>query len=183
MFSLRTKNKSIMFKFKKLRKTLDKEIKRRYEKLEKRYLGFEKNMYTTLEGRLATIESKFDELSDLLKEEIKARKVKNEEKSFDKEIITKKKEKVAKKKNSKKKEKKKEDKKDKIIQYSSDNLTKIKGLGEKFAEKLNKEGINSFQQLAELSEANLVLLDQKIKTIAARYNRYDWGKQAKELLA
>lgn len=65
---------------KKLRKTLNEEFKKRYEKMEGRYLGLENRIYTTIENRLAALEQKFEELSDLLKEELQQRKEQNNDK-------------------------------------------------------------------------------------------------------
>ena len=44
---------------KKLRKTLSKEFKKRYEKMEGQYLGLENRIYTTIEERLDNLEKKF----------------------------------------------------------------------------------------------------------------------------
>lgn len=217
---------------KKLRKTLSKEIKHRYEKMESRYLGLENRIYTTIEDRLTLLEAKFDDLSELIKDEVRSRKERNEDKLEDidqeeegtpfsetveevKEIIderikdTKEKVKEAKEvvnekveeakkmvasklkkgKKAKAKAEKKVEKKVKEVakkvkkaaQKVEDNdLTAIKGLGEKMSEKLNAEGITSFQQLAKMTEKEVDALDEKIKSFAARFKRYEWGKQAKE---
>lgn len=217
---------------KKLRKTLSKEIKHRYEKMESRYLGLENRIYTTIEDRLTLLEAKFDDLSELIKDEVRSRKERNEDKLEDidqeeegtpfsetveevKEIIderikdTKEKVKEAKEvvnekveeakkivasklkkgKKAKAKAEKKVEKKVKEVakkvkkaaQKVEDNdLTAIKGLGEKMSEKLKAEGITSFQQLAKMTEKEVDALDEKIKSFAARFKRYEWGKQAKE---
>lgn len=217
---------------KKLRKTLSKEIKHRYEQMEGRYLGLENRIYTTIEDRLTLLESKFDDLSELIKDEVRFRKERNEDKLEDrdqeeegapfsetveevKEIIdetikdTKEKvkevkeavtEKVGEAKNlvtsklkkgkkAKAKAEKEIEKKVKAVakkvkevaeEIENNDLTVIKGLGEKMAEKLNKEGITSFQQLARMTEKEVYALDGKIKSFAARFNRYEWDKQAKE---
>ena len=67
------------------------------------------------------------------------------------------------------------------IKNIKNDLTKIKGLGEKISDKLSAEGIVSFDQLAKLSNKELKALDGKIKGFAARYKRYEWSKQANEL--
>jgi predicted flap endonuclease-1-like 5' DNA nuclease len=217
---------------KKLRKTLSKEIKNRYEKMEGRYLGLENRIYTTIEDRLTLLESKFDDLSELIKDEVRFRKERNEDKLEDidqeddgspfsetveevKEIIDEKikdtKEKVkeakevvsekveearkmvtsklkkgkkAKAKAEKKVEKKVKEAAKKIKEVAEEiennDLTMIKGLGDKMAEKLIAEGITSFQQLAKMTEKDVNALDEKIKSFAARFKRYEWDKQAKE---
>ncbi len=65
---------------KKLKKTLNEEFKKRYEKMEGRYLGLENRIYTTIENRLANLEQKFEELSELLKDELHHRKEQNNDK-------------------------------------------------------------------------------------------------------
>jgi large subunit ribosomal protein L21 len=218
---------------KKLKKTLSKEIKNRYDKMEGRYLGLENRIYATIEDRLTLLEAKFDDLSDLIKDEVRFRKERNEDKIEDidegvlfsdtveevKEIIdetikdTKEKVKVAKNvvngtvaeakkivasklkkgKKAKAKAEKKAEKKvketvkkvkeaveDVAKEIKNDDLKLIKGLGEKMAEKLNSEGITSFEQLAKMTEKEVNALDAKIKSFAARFNRYEWGKQAKD---
>jgi predicted flap endonuclease-1-like 5' DNA nuclease len=222
---------------KKLRKTLNKEIKRRYDQMESNFLGLENRIYTTIEDRLASLEDKFEELSDILKDEIHSRKEKNEQKTdalevedtenndteekevlFSekveevkdalvdklkeaKETVTETAEKVSKtvkkaisgknpKKGSKKTTKKaKKGKKEttkapktaKKVEGTENDLTKMNGLGIKMAEKLTAEGITTFAQLADLSSKDLKAIDDKIKSFAARFERYDWGVQAKDM--
>lgn len=205
---------------KKLRKTLSKEIKSRYEQMESRYLGLENRIYTTIEDRLTLLESKFDDLSDLIKDEIRHRKERNEDKLEEmdyeygepnfsetveevKEIIdeaiqdtkgkvndkveeAKKtvKSKLKKGKKVKAKAEKEIDKKVKEVvkkvEEGKDDLTTLKGLGEKIAEKLKAEGITTYNQLAAMTQKDVDALDEKIKSFAARFKRYDWGTQAKE---
>ncbi len=220
---------------KKLKKTLTKEFAKRYDQLEERYLNIENKVYSTLEDRLASLEQKFDELSDLLIEEIRTRRQQNEEKQaqkssdsassdnedgFDfsekvaeakkavanrikdikediedkvediKEDVEEQVEKVSKKiakgvkkaKNKAKKGSKEVKKKvEEVVQEANDDLTAINGLGEKFAEKLKAEGVTSFEQMASLTKQQVQALDAKIKSFAARYERYEWGKQARDL--
>jgi predicted flap endonuclease-1-like 5' DNA nuclease len=171
-----------MFKFKKFKKTIEKEIKNRYDQMEERFSKKEKGLYTVLENRLGSLESKFDELSDLLKVEIegrstgeKAPKTKKSAKSSDKKT------KESSKKSKKTTKKKAEKKVTKLVVLVKDDLTEIKGLGEKFEEKLNEQGIATYAQLAALSENQIQALEGKIKSFAARYSRYEWGVQAKKL--
>lgn len=212
---------------KKLRKTLGKEFKKRYDKMESHYLGLENRIYTTIEERLSVLEMKFEELSDLIKEEVRHRKERNEDKIEEieieddgtifseqvddvkeaieakikeaKETVTEKVEEVTKQvdkakklvaeklKNGKKAAKKpikkaKEtvvEKVETVAESVEDDLTTLKGLGEKMAEKLAKEGITSYQQLATMTNKQVEELDEKIKSFAARFKRYEWGEQAK----
>lgn len=215
--------------FKKIKKTLGKEFKKRYEQLEGQYLGLENRVYSTIEARMNMLEEKFEELSDLLKEELRARRTRNEEKLEEmeadedddddvlfsetmeemkealsddlkevKESIAEKTEAVSKqvKKATKmvtgtiKKATQKKDPKSKKETNPSDkkegknapdDLSKIKGLGEKLAEKLAEQGITSYNQLASLTQKEVEALDEKIKSFAARFARYEWAAQAKEL--
>lgn len=212
---------------KKLKKTLSKEFKKRYDKMESHYLGLENRIYTTIEERLTVLEVKFEELSDLIKDEVRHRKERNEDKLEDieieddrtifseqvddvkeaieakikeaKETVTEKVEEVSKQvdkakkmvveklKNGKKVAKKTEKKVKKVViekvedisEKVEDDLTTLKGLGEKMAEKLAHEGITSYQQLAKMTNKEVNELDEKIKSFAARFKRYDWGEQAK----
>ncbi|BDS14331.1 hypothetical protein [Aureispira anguillae] len=217
---------------KKLRKTLNKEFKKRYEKMESHYLGLENRIYTTIEERLSTLEVKFEELSELIKDEVRYRKERNEDKieerEFDhydaeeettlfsekvedvkdvieakikeaKETVNEKVEEVAKQVDKAKKivtEKLKKGKKvkeeatsqikevveniEESVGAIEDDLTTLKGLGEKMAEKLAAEGITTYQQLAKMTEKQADELDEKIKSFAARFKRYDWKQQAKD---
>ena len=67
------------------------------------------------------------------------------------------------------------------IKKVKNDLTKIKGLGQKLSENLASEGIISFNQLAKLSDKELKALDKKIKGFAARFKRYEWDKQARNM--
>lgn len=219
---------------KKLRKTLSKEFKARYEKMESHYLGLENRIYTTIEDRLSVLEVKFEELSELIKDEVRYRKERNEDKLEDmdqeedgtlfsetvddvkevigatikeaKETVTEKVEEVTKQVDKAKKivaeklkkGKKKAGKAKKEVEYKVENtvdkvekkaeqvsdkvvddLTTLKGLGEKMSEKLTNEGITSYKQLATMTHRQVDELDDKIKSFAARFRRYDWGNQAK----
>ncbi len=203
---------------KKLKKTLNNEFKKRYEKMEGRYLGLENRIYTTIENRLANLENKFEELSDLLKEELHQRKEQNYDKieemdDFDgsiddaivervelvKEVISttikgakekvdqtveevnKKVKKAKKTVSGKLKKGKKKSKKNKeVTAVKTDDLTKIKGLGEKITAQLSKHDVVNFHQLASLTAAEMQTIDKSIKGFAARYERYDWRNQAKK---
>lgn len=210
---------------KKLKKTLSKEFKKRYEKMESHYLGLENRIYTTIEARISALEIKFEELSDLIKDEVRVRKERNEDKmeerdiyGFDeddnslserlddvKEVIESKIKEAKETVNEKVEEVAKQvDKAKEIVAQTfkkgsaasettspkattsaveNNDLTALKGLGEKMAEKLEKEGITSFEQLAGMSKEEVEALDEKIKSFAARFKRYEWKQQAEDKLS
>lgn len=62
-----------------------------------------------------------------------------------------------------------------------DDLTAIKGIGPKMAEKLYEQGIKSFEQLAALSNDYVEQLDKMVKS-QGRIMREDWIGQAKSKL-
>jgi len=61
-----------------------------------------------------------------------------------------------------------------------DDLTKMKGLGKVFAEKLTGEGISSFAQIAALSAGDIAALEEKLGA-AGKFEKNDWVAQAAEL--
>lgn len=61
-----------------------------------------------------------------------------------------------------------------------DDLTKMKGLGKVFAEKLTGEGITSFAQIAALSADDIAALEEKLGA-AGKFEKNDWVAQAAEL--
>lgn len=61
------------------------------------------------------------------------------------------------------------------------DLTEIKGVGPKMAEKLYNQGINSFEQLAEMNEHFAEKLDDMLEA-QGRILRDDWIGQAKKLI-
>ena len=61
-----------------------------------------------------------------------------------------------------------------------DDLTKMKGLGKVFAEKLNAEGITSFAQIAAMSTDDVAALEEKISA-GGKFEKNDWVAQAAEL--
>lgn len=179
-----------MFKLKKIKKKVNKEIKKQYEKFEDRFLGIENTLYQELEDRLASLEEKFDRLTELLEDKTLATAAASAE------------EKPAKKKNKKTTAKKEKDSskksKKKVVKVPKPrplktevekriemaarrDLSQIRGIGKKIAQQLRAEGINTFGQIAGLSSAEINELDAKIPGFAARYERYEWGKQAKDL--
>jgi predicted flap endonuclease-1-like 5' DNA nuclease len=66
------------------------------------------------------------------------------------------------------------------IAETEDDLTEIKGVGPKMAEKLYEQGIKSFAQLAKLNKAFAQQLDEAVKA-QGRILRDDWIGQAKKL--
>ena len=53
----------------------------------------------------------------------------------------------------------------------SDNLTLLKGVGPKFAARLNELGVNRYDQLAGLSEAEIEHLDERVGPFRGRLGR------------
>ena len=62
-----------------------------------------------------------------------------------------------------------------------DDLTAIAGLGPALAKKLNQEGIASYAQLAELSEADIADLEKNVIKSTGHFKRNDCVGQAKKL--
>ncbi len=63
-----------------------------------------------------------------------------------------------------------------------DDLTRIKGLGPKSADKLHEMGITSFRQVAEMTEEEVEKIDEKVRNFAKSYSRKKFRQQAKDLL-
>lgn len=64
----------------------------------------------------------------------------------------------------------------------NDDLTRIKGLGPRAAEKLHEAGIHSFSQIAGWSESDVEKFDALING-RGRIERDNWVEQARELTA
>ena len=64
---------------------------------------------------------------------------------------------------------------------SADDLSRIKGVGPKLVQLLNANGVTSFAQIAEWSDAEVAEMDAKLGRFAGRITRDDWRKQAKLL--
>lgn len=69
------------------------------------------------------------------------------------------------------------------IPKSTDDLTKINGIGPAIAKKLNARDITSFAQIANLTEADVAELEKEVIKFSGRILREDWIGQAKELVA
>jgi predicted flap endonuclease-1-like 5' DNA nuclease len=63
-----------------------------------------------------------------------------------------------------------------------DDLTVIKGLGAKTVEKLAAHGIETFQQLVDLSEEKIEELDGEIRRFKANFEKKEWRQQAANLV-
>ncbi|XUU60485.1 hypothetical protein ACRAQ6_13135 [Erythrobacter sp. HA6-11] len=66
---------------------------------------------------------------------------------------------------------------------SADNLTRIKGLGPKLAAMLQEQGITTFAQIAEWSDADVDRIDAGLGRFQGRIRRDSWVEQAKLLAA
>ncbi len=62
----------------------------------------------------------------------------------------------------------------------ADDLTKMKGLGKVFAEKLAGEGITTYAQIAKMSAKDIAALEEKIGA-GGKFESNDWVAQAKDL--
>lgn len=62
-----------------------------------------------------------------------------------------------------------------------DDLKLIKGVGPKLEAELNGIGIYTFAQIATMTEAQIVWLDEQISSVRGRPMRDDWAGQAKAL--
>jgi large subunit ribosomal protein L19 len=64
---------------------------------------------------------------------------------------------------------------------AADDISHIGGIGLKITEQLRAEGITSLKQIAEMDEAAIFALDEKLG-LKGRTKREEWVTQAKELL-
>lgn len=64
-----------------------------------------------------------------------------------------------------------------------DDLTAIRGIGPKLAERLNAIGIQRYSDLATLDERGVVQLEAQLGGIPGRIRRDDWIGQARGLMA
>lgn len=65
----------------------------------------------------------------------------------------------------------------------ADDLTRIKGLGPKIANLLKDQGITSYAQIAQWSDADIERIDAGLGRFAGRITRDQWVVQAKLLAA
>jgi len=66
-----------------------------------------------------------------------------------------------------------------VVQAAPDDLTEIKGLGPKAAEKLKDLGVTRFEQIAAWSDEDVARIDEAIAG-RGRIDREAWVKQAQE---
>ena len=64
-----------------------------------------------------------------------------------------------------------------------DNLKKISGIGPAFERTLNKLGLYTFEQIAELSDGDIEWVAQELRSFPDRILNGHWVEQAKNLLA
>jgi len=70
-----------------------------------------------------------------------------------------------------------------VSEPSSDDLTKIKGVGDKLADKLLDAGIERYEQIAHLTPEKIETLEAMLPTqFKGRITRDDWVGQAKEMI-
>ncbi len=68
------------------------------------------------------------------------------------------------------------------IELAADDVSLIGGVGPKIKLNLEKEGITSLTQIAEMTDEAIFTLDEKL-ALKGRTKREEWIEQAKELLA
>lgn len=68
-----------------------------------------------------------------------------------------------------------------VDHLEKDDLKLVVGIGPVFEERLNEVGIKTFKQLAELTEAEIEKLSEKIGPFPERIQRENWIEQAKTL--
>lgn len=64
---------------------------------------------------------------------------------------------------------------------STDDLTRIKGVGPKLAELLKAQGVTRLAQIAKMDAAAFKALDPKLGTFKGRWKRDKWAEQARKL--
>lgn len=69
------------------------------------------------------------------------------------------------------------------VPAAGDELTRMKGVGPRLADRLNANGITSFAQLAALSPEDADALDAKMEDFRGRIHRDRWIEQARYLAA
>jgi large subunit ribosomal protein L19 len=68
------------------------------------------------------------------------------------------------------------------VELAHDDVSLIGGIGPKIKANMEKEGINSLTQIAEMTDEAIFALDEKLG-LKGRTKREEWIEQAKELLA
>ncbi len=166
--------------FKKAKKFIKKDLRRRYEKLEERFLNFETRLYGRLEERMERLERQFDELSELIKDSLGGDEHEPEQETTSTGEETDSTEST----NSKTTETEEEKElAESETPDADDDLKKLKGLGPALEQKLQQAGVFQFQQLAALTDQEIEAIEKQIPGFKQRYERYEWRAQAKEQLA
>jgi predicted flap endonuclease-1-like 5' DNA nuclease len=156
--------------FEKIKKVIQEDLQRRYEQLEERFLIFEQNLYGRLSDRLENLENQLDQISEILRQNITRNKA---ESAANLQTDTQK---------TKKEPKGNKNTATKEENIQSDDLQKLAGLGSMMEKKLHAEGVYTFRQLANLTDTELEKLNAKIPGMKIRYERYEWRKEARELI-
>jgi predicted flap endonuclease-1-like 5' DNA nuclease len=156
--------------FEKIKKVIQEDLQRRYEQLEERFLIFEQNLYGRLSDRLENLENQLDQISEILRQNITRNKA---EAAANLQTETQK---------TKKEPKGNKNTATKEENIQSDDLQKLAGLGSMMEKKLHAEGVYTFRQLANLTDTELEKLNAKIPGMKIRYERYEWRKEARELI-
>jgi predicted flap endonuclease-1-like 5' DNA nuclease len=156
--------------FEKIKKVIQEDLQRRYEQLEERFLIFEQNLYGRLSDRLENLENQLDQISEILRQNITRNKA---EAAANLQTETQK---------TKKEPKGNKNTATKEENIQSDDLQKLAGLGSMMEKKLHAEGVYNFRQLANLTDTELEKLNAKIPGMKIRYERYEWRKEARELI-
>ncbi|MFO1032647.1 MAG: 50S ribosomal protein L19 [Hyphomicrobiales bacterium] len=68
------------------------------------------------------------------------------------------------------------------VEVAADDVSLIAGVGPKIKDALAKEGITSLKQIAEMDDAAIFALDEKL-ALKGKTKREEWVKQAQEMLA
>jgi predicted flap endonuclease-1-like 5' DNA nuclease len=169
--------------FNKIKKIIQDDLHRRYEQLEERFLVFEQRVYGHLADRLEGLENQLEQLSELLRQkagkanEQEAPETDNNDDDDDVEVVVEKPEA----KSAAEEEKPKKTTKTKKKTIKPDPLLDLPGLGNSMEKKLNAEGVFTFEQLANLTETEIVALNEKIPGLKIRYERYEWKTEAEKL--
>lgn len=144
---------------------IKKDLQKRYEKMEDLFQKFEHRVYGHLEDRLESLESRIDELSDVLNRRLD---------QLAEQQAAAPKEEAAQEETSASPEEE---------APAQDDLCQIKGIGKVMAEQLAAAGIHRFEQLAKLGPEEIKALDLEISGFQNRLERYDWQEQAKKIIA
>lgn len=144
--------------FEKIKKFIQKDLQKKYEQLEQRFLIFEQKVYGGFEERMKNLENQFDYISELLRE-------KNNEKNKENSSST-----VS------------TDNSENEAENLEKDLSSLPELGKNMESKLHQEGIYSLSQIAEMTDVEIEALDEKIPGFKIRFQRNDWRNLAITIL-